>query len=67
MCALVTNDVALMVEPLAANPTRVRTFVGVRSAVGLQVEALEEGLAAIVTNVITLLQVVPLHVLLCIK
>lgn len=67
MDTLVTDDVALMMEPLTADATHVRTFVGVRSAVNLQVEPLEERLAAMGANVVSLLQMVPLHVLLRIK
>lgn len=67
MCTLMTNDMALMMESFPTNATCIWTFVGVRSAVSLQVKALEERLAAIITDVVALLQMISLYVLLHIK
>lgn len=65
MYALVTNKMALMVKLLVADVTYVRTFVRVCSIVNLQVESLEESLAAGLANMIAQLQMIPLYVLLC--
>lgn len=64
MSTLVTDDVALMMKPFVTNTTYVRALVSMRSAVNFQVEALEERFAALETYMISLLQMIPLHVFL---
>lgn len=55
MCALMTDNVALMMKSFAANKTYIRTFIRVRSTMSLQVESFEERLAAVQANMIALL------------